>query len=328
MTIPQVPIQLLVEAKEHRADLHISGDITKGFQFWGMTFKGENDVDYNDVAEALADLPDDITEIGVHIYSYGGEVAEGVAIYNALRSHSAKVTTVCEGFACSIASVVFMAGDERVMRDSSLLMLHNASMCAAGDANDHRKAADDLDVITELSKTAYLNHAKGDLTREKLTEIMDAETWVTPEEALEWGLATEIDKPSDEDGPTQSARTLVSSLLRNSMPDNGPLRDDEKWTNDFVGRFASRLSELPSSYIVTSEQIEAFAARVAQIVQKDEDEDEDDEDKDKDEKPDTDDDDGDDTDTDTDKDDDDRKQSISSARISQIFSKLAIGKNE
>ena len=79
---------------------------------------------------------------------------------------------------------------------------------------------------------------------------------------------------------------------------------------------------------MTSEQIEAFAARVAQIVQKDEDEDEDDEDKDKDEKPDTDDDDGDDTDTDTDKDDDDRKQSISSARISQIFSKLAIGKNE
>ena len=61
MTIPQVPIQLLVEAKEHRADLHISGDITKGFQFWGMTFKDENDVDYNDVAEALADLPDDIT---------------------------------------------------------------------------------------------------------------------------------------------------------------------------------------------------------------------------------------------------------------------------
>ena len=298
MTIPQVPIQLMVETKEHRADLHISGDITRGVQFWGMTFKGENDVDYNDVAEALADLPDDITEIGVHINSYGGEVAEGVAIYNALRSHSAKVTTVCEGFACSIASVVFMAGDERVMRDSSLLMLHNASMWAAGDANDHRKAADDLDVITELSKTAYLNHAKGDLTREKLTEIMDAETWVTPEEALEWGLATEIDKPSDEDEPTQSARALV----------------------------AQRLCELPNSHIVTSEQIEAFAARVARIVQRD------DEDEDEGEEPETnpDTDDGDDTDTDpdTDKDDNEKKQSVSSARISQIFSKLAIGKNE
>ena len=97
---------------------------------------------------------------------------------------------------------------------------------------------------------------------------MDAETWVTPEEALEWGLATEIDKPSDEDEPTQSARALV----------------------------AQRLCELPNSHIVTSEQIEAFAARVARIVQKD--------------------------------DEDEKKQSASSARISQIFRKLAIGKNE
>lgn len=213
MTIPQVPIQLMVETKEHRADLHISGDITRGVKLFGMTFKGKNDVEYNDVAEALADLPDDITEIGVHINSYGGEVAEGVAIYNALRAHSAKVTTVCEGFACSVASVIFMAGDERVMRDSSLLMLHNASMPAHGDANAHRKAADDLDVITELSKTAYLNHATDALTREKLDEIMDSETWVTPEQALEWGLATEIDKPAETDEPSQSARALVMQKL-------------------------------------------------------------------------------------------------------------------
>ena len=110
MTIPAVPMQLMVETKEHRAELHINGDITKGFKFFGTTFKSDSDVDYNDVAEALADLPEDIDEITVHINSYGGEVAEGVAIYNALRSHRAKVTTVCEGFACSIASVIFMAG--------------------------------------------------------------------------------------------------------------------------------------------------------------------------------------------------------------------------
>lgn len=154
----------------------------------------------------------------MHINSYGGEVAEGVAIYNALRSHRAKVTTVCEGFACSIASVIFMAGEERVMRDSSLLMLHNASMSAHGDANAHRKAADDLDVITELSKTAYLRSATEELTREKLTEVMDAETWVTPEQALDWGLATEVDEPIDEEEPSQSARALVSQRLTSVLP--------------------------------------------------------------------------------------------------------------
>jgi ATP-dependent protease ClpP protease subunit len=211
-------MQLLVEAKENRADLYISGDITRGVQFWGMTFKNDTDVEYNDVAEALADLPSNVTEIGVHINSYGGEVAEGVAIYNALKAHSAHVTTVCEGFACSIASVVFMAGDDRIMRDSSLLMLHNASMPAYGDANDHRKAAEDLEVITELSKTAYLSHATEALTREKLTEIMDAETWVTAEQALEWGLCTEIDKANeDEEEPTQSARNLVMRSLTSPL---------------------------------------------------------------------------------------------------------------
>lgn len=218
MTIPQVPIQLMVEAKERKADLYINGDITSGFQFLGIDFGQETDVSYQDVVEALNDLPDEVEDIYVHINSYGGEVAEGVAIYNALRSCDARVTTICEGFACSIASVIFMAGQSRVMRDSSLLMLHNASMPAQGDANAHRKAADDLDVITELSKTAYLNHAKGDLTREKLTEIMDAETWVTAEQAFEWGLASEVDKATDDDEPTQSARRLVArQLARNVM---------------------------------------------------------------------------------------------------------------
>jgi len=259
MTIQQVPMQLMVETKEHRADLHINGDITKGFQIFGLDFGQETDVSYQDVVEAMSDLPEEVTEICVHINSYGGEVAEGVAIYNALRSFDGGVTTVCEGFACSIASVIFMAGSERIMRDSSLLMLHNASMPAHGDANAHRKAADDLDVITELSKTAYLNHAKGDLTREKLTEIMDAETWITPDQALEWGLATEVDKPTDDDEPTQSARALVMQRLTQEP-----------------------LKEVIAQINFTQEQVDEVVSRVlAQIAQKgDEDE--------KDDKPDTD----------------------------------------
>lgn len=287
MTIQQVPIQLMVETKERRADLHISGDITKGFTFFGFSTKQETDVAYNDVAEALADLPEEVTDVCVHINSYGGEVAEGVAIYNALRSHHAKVTTVCEGFACSIASVIFMAGDERVMRDSSLLMLHNASMPAYGDANDHRKAADDLDVITELSKTAYLNHAKGDLTREKLTEIMDAETWITPDQALEWGLATEVDKPADDDEPTQSARALVMRQL----------------TQEPRTKVVAQVS-------FTQEQVDEVVSRIlAQIVQKDDDKDA--TDSETDDSP------------DTDEDDDEKEKQAVFARLSQHFKNLA-----
>lgn len=210
MTIPQVPMQLLTNNSMTTAELHIMGDITRGHWLFG---KQPTDTDASDVAQALIDLPPTVGEITVHINSFGGEVAEGMAIYNALKAHKAKVTTVCEGFACSIASVVFMAGSKRVMRPASMLMLHNASMSAQGDSNALRKASEDLAMITELSKTAYLEHATDALTREALDDIMDAETWVKPDTALEWGLATEVDAPEQSEEPSQSAAALVMGRL-------------------------------------------------------------------------------------------------------------------
>jgi ATP-dependent Clp endopeptidase proteolytic subunit ClpP len=233
MTIKQMPMQLLTSSDQQSAHLSIMGDITS----WPW---GDEDTSAMDMSKALAELPSTVGEIFVHINSYGGEVSEGVAIYNALKAHSAHVTTVCEGFACSIASVIFMAGDRRVMRPASLLMLHNASMGAWGDANDHRKAAKDLDVITELSKTAYLSHATESLTREKLDEVMDAETWVSPEQALEWGLATEIDEPTDGDEPSQSARNLVASALLHPAT----LEVAEEHTPEWAEQLFTRLNEL------------------------------------------------------------------------------------
>ena len=240
MTIQEIPMQLVVEASERKADLYINGDITRGFQWFGFDMGQDSDVAYQDVVEALADLPEDVSDIYVHINSYGGEVAEGVAIYNALRSSSAKVTTVCEGFACSIASVIFMAGEDRIMRDSSLLMLHNASMGAHGDAQALRKAAEDLDVITELSKTAYLSHATESLTRERLTEVMDHETWVLPEQALEWGLCTEVFSTGAGGEPSQSARDLVRSAL---LPPE-TLEVMEECTPTWAAQLFTRLEEI------------------------------------------------------------------------------------
>lgn len=208
-------MQLLVASDATSADLHIMGNVTRGHWLFG---KGEDDTDAVDVAKALADLPETCGQITVHINSMGGEVAQGVAIYNVLKSHKAHVTTVCEGFACSIASVIFMAGDERVMRDASLLMIHEAWMGARGNAKDLRKAADDLETITELSKRAYMAHATGELTREMLDQLMAEETWILPEQAVAWGLATQVDGPDDDDDddddePEQSAmRALMRRL--------------------------------------------------------------------------------------------------------------------
>lgn len=206
-----IPMQLMVASDSLSAHLHIMGDISNGSNSWFG--KKESDTDSVDVAKALADLPDSVREVTVHINSMGGQVAQGVAIYNALKAHRAHVTTICEGFACSIASVIFMAGDERIMRNASLMMIHEAWMAAGGNARDLRKAAEDLETITELSKRAYMERANDSLTREMLDQMMADETWLLPEQAVEYGLATKVDAADDEgDAPEQSAMRSLMHL--------------------------------------------------------------------------------------------------------------------
>lgn len=124
------------------AELTIYGDITS-FPWL------ESDVSAHNLSARLAELQG-VSNINVYINSYGGEVAEGLAIYNALKRHPAQVTTYCDGFACSIASVIFMAGDERVMGNPSRLMIHDAWTSVYGaNADELRKQADDLDNITD-----------------------------------------------------------------------------------------------------------------------------------------------------------------------------------
>lgn len=171
----------------------------------------ESDVSSWGLSQRLAALPDTVESIIVRINSYGGEVAEGVAIYNALKAHKAKTRTVCDGFACSIASVVFMAGDERIMNEASLLMIHNASTRAAGDSSALRKTADDLETITGLSRGIYL--AETDLDEETIARMMDNETWLTPKFCVEHGFATGTEQTAAS-GATQSARFDATRLVR------------------------------------------------------------------------------------------------------------------
>lgn len=163
------------------AEVYIFGDITS----WPWY---ESDVSSYTLSKELQGL--DVDEIVVHLNSYGGEVAEGLAIYNILRNHKAKVRTVVDGFACSVASVIFMAGEERIMNSASLLMVHNAWSFAYGNAAELRKQADDLDTVTKSIMAAYLERAGID--EDKLKQLLDDETWITPADALEMGFATSI----------------------------------------------------------------------------------------------------------------------------------------
>lgn len=197
-------------------DIEIYGDITS----WEWL---DSDMSSYTLAQRIKGLTD-VDTITVGINSYGGEVSEGLAIYNALKNSPAKVTTRCDGFACSAASVVFAAGDVRLMNDASLLMIHNAWTYASGDANDLRKQADDLDKITSASVKAYMSIVS--IEEDELKQLMDSETWITPDEAVEMGFATAKVETEEADKASQSVRKKVLQMIRNPYqledPDEEP----------------------------------------------------------------------------------------------------------
>lgn len=195
--------------EESGSELHIYGDITSG----GGWFSSESDVSSYQIAKELAEL-DTSKPLTVYINSYGGEVAEGIAIFNQLKRFE-QCKTVVDGYAASIASVIFMAGKERVMSPSSLLFIHNAWMRTAGNSVQLRKDADDLEKITAASMQAYLEHVN--IGEDKLKEMLDAETWLNADEAVEMGFATEKTAAGASGKPSQSARDMFAQLWQKAL---------------------------------------------------------------------------------------------------------------
>lgn len=135
--------------------------------------------------------------INLYVNSPGGSVFEGIAIHNMLKRHPARVIAHVDALAASIASVIIMAADEIRMPGNSMLMIHNAWTFAIGNANELRKQADDLDRINESSIQSYLAKAGDKLDEEKLREMMDAETWLSADEAFSYGLCDVVEADNE-----------------------------------------------------------------------------------------------------------------------------------
>ena len=192
-------------------DLYIYSAVeADSYDWWnGVEIKSETSADY--FRDKLAEYKD-ISQINLYINSLGGSVKEGVAIYNQLRRHPANVTAYIDGFACSVASVIAMAADRIVMPKNAVMMIHNAWTTAIGNAKELRKAADDLDVLNEASRQAYLVRSGGKISEERLVELLDAETYLTAEQCIEYGFADEY---SDKDINIEAARQALQSAKAN-----------------------------------------------------------------------------------------------------------------
>lgn len=260
--------------------LYIYDDVSEygTFDWWTWEYT-ESETSAEFFRKALAEIPESAT-IELHINSYGGSVKEGIAIYNQLKQKKCKeLVAYVDGFAYSIASIIMQAADRRIMGLGTSLLIHNMWLSVAGNADELRKAADDLDVLMESNRQIYMERVN--IAEDELIKMLNDETYLTPEKAVEMGFADEVGK-ADTPAPdmTQQLQQQIAQMHR-----------------EMISQKAFR------------EEMKQFC--ILRQQEKDKDEDDDTED--------TDDDTGEDTDDSTEDTDDDKKQKAKQYKIAALI---------
>ena len=152
-------------------------------------------------------------DITVWINSPGGDCVAAAQIYNMLVDYSGNVTVKIDGMAASAASVIAMAGNEVLMSPVSMLMIHNPATIAMGDHNEMQKAIDMLSEVKESIMNAYA--IKTGLSRAKLSHLMESETWMNANKAVELGFADGV-LERESNTPNNSAAMVYSRKLTNT----------------------------------------------------------------------------------------------------------------
>lgn len=158
----------------------------------------------------------DVSKITLRINSPGGDVFEASAIYSLLTQHKAKVTCYVDGLAASAAFTIAMAGDEIHISESAMMMCHNAWGMCMGDGDEMRAMAELLDKISSTMAGIYAT--KSGMKADEVQALMDAETWMTAAEAVEYGFADDVVKrepDADEEAQALAAGYDLSKFKAN-----------------------------------------------------------------------------------------------------------------
>lgn len=172
-------------------EIKIYGEVVGGLEAWGSP-EGYACLSYleKDLKEANGD------DVLVRINSVGGELHEGFAMYHSLRryakKHDAKIITLAEGNCASIATIIFLAGDERLVTESTSPFVHNAWVYTWGNAGQLTKTVDELSRVDDMIAKHYEIHT--DLTKEEALLLMGEDTFISPEECVNIRFATAIEE--------------------------------------------------------------------------------------------------------------------------------------
>jgi ATP-dependent protease ClpP protease subunit len=190
--------------------------------------------------KALGNVP----AIDVRINSYGGSVNDGLAMYNALVRHGAKITTYIDGVAASIASVIAMAGTEIVIAENAWVMIHDAWGIAMGNASELRRQADLMDSMSNATADIYVARTKQ--TREKVRSMMTEETWLSSADAIDLGFATSMAEnlriaASAKPRAIYAFRHLPEALGGDAPARSSAMDDEERAIRSRVSEAATRM---------------------------------------------------------------------------------------
>mgnify|MGYP000844425497 FL=1 len=248
---------------EKTVELRIDGDIVDDSDVWLYEWIGETCTSPNAFREALNAYKG--MNINVWIDSFGGSVFAATGIYNALAEHvrqGGTVTTIGDGKVMSAATVIFMAGQKRQVTKGCVFMIHNPLTSVGGYAEDLRKTADILDVVKESIINAYESTGK---SREELSDMMNAETYMDANQTVQEGFATEIlqvsEKAADNNSPVRAlarkaivayAETDVTNLQKIIKGENGNMEKKVEIKN---------VADLKNQYTDLCEQIKDDAIK-------------------------------------------------------------------
>ena len=213
-----------MSAQNGNAEIEIYDEIG----LWGIGFK---------TFKAMLDDLGEVKNIKLRVNSPGGDILDGLAMYNVLKEHPAKVEAIVEGYAASIASYIIMAADKITMPGNTFLFIHNPFMYTVGDAESLKHDAATLEKMKVNIIAGYRSHAK-DLSDADISKFMDDESWITAEDALTYGFADAVVDPIEAKNSienkgkltipenvmkalTEKKTSAVTKIIKNQLPETG-----------------------------------------------------------------------------------------------------------
>lgn len=232
--------------------IYIYDDITAQGPFnWETWEYDESETSAKYFISLLNSIPDG-SDIELHINSCGGEVKEGVAIYNLLKAKQANKVCHIDCFAYSVAYVVALGCDKIIMHRGSTILLHNMWCTCSGNADQLRKVADDLDELMAANRQIFLE--KCNLGEDELIEMLDNETILSPDEALKYGFCDEVD--SQELVPAKEGANQFKQMYEQLISQMNSQKSLSLMAAEFIQRAASSKGTMMEKERLEKEKLE------------------------------------------------------------------------